>query len=129
MTSEIYWLLMTIGLCLLIWIPYTALYAGVAGLKAGTTNIPPVGELPDWAQRCHRAHMNLIEVLLPFGLLVLIIATTGKADSGTATAAAIFFFARVAHAVIYTMGIPFLRTPAFAASWLVCIYLLWKALS
>lgn len=128
MSGEMYWLALSIGLCLLIWIPYTSLYAGVAGIKAGTTNVPPTAKLPEWAQRCHRAHMNLVETLVPFATLILMLKVTGKADGATATAAAIFFFARVAHAIFYTMGIPYLRTPAFAVSWLVCLYLLWQVL-
>jgi uncharacterized MAPEG superfamily protein len=28
-----------------------------------------------------------------------------------------FFFARIAHAVVYITGIPFLRTPVYLASW------------
>ncbi len=129
MSGELFWLTLTVGLCLVIWIPYTALYGGIVGLKSGTTDTPPTERLPVWAQRCHRAHMNLLETLLPFATLVLILQVTAKADSSTATAAAVFFFARVAHIILYTLGVPFLRTPAFAISWFVCLYLLWQALS
>jgi len=55
---------------MLIRIPYTVLYAGIAGLQSATTDTPLTGKLPDWAQRCHRAHMNLIEALVPFAILV-----------------------------------------------------------
>ena len=55
----------------------------------------------------------------PFLLQIL-----GK--SSGATAAAIFFFARIAHVVVYTLSIPYLRTPAFSVSWLTCLYLLWQ---
>ncbi len=81
MTGEMYWLALSIGLCLLIWIPYTSLYAGVAGIKAGTTNVPPTAKLPEWAQRCHRAHMNLVETLVPFATLILMLKVTGKAPT------------------------------------------------
>ncbi len=129
MSADFFWLGLTIGLCLLIWIPYTALYGGIVGFKSGTTDLPPTARLPDWAQRCHRSHMNLIETLVPFAALVLMLNASGKSDGTTATAAAIFFFARIAHAGFYTVGIPFLRTPAFAVSWLVCLYLLWRVLT
>lgn len=128
MSGELFWLALTVALCVVIWIPYTALYGGIVGLKSGTTDVPPTARLPEWAQRCHRAHMNLIETLVPFAILILMLNVTGKADSTTVAAAAVFFFARVAHAAIYAMGIPFLRTPAFAVSWLVCLYLLWQVL-
>ncbi len=129
MTGDFYWLALTVGLCLVIWIPYTALYGGIVGIKAGTTEVPPTVKLPAWAQRCHRAHMNLVETLAPFAILVVMLNVSGKSDGSTAMAAAIFFFARVAHAGLYTLGVPFLRTPAFAVSWLVCLYLLWRVLT
>lgn len=129
MSGEMFWLALTVGLCLVIWIPYTALYGGIVGLKRATTDVPPTAQLPDWARRCHRVHVNLIETLVPFAILVLMLQAAGKSDGSTATAAAIFFFARVAHAVFYTMGIPYLRTPAFAVSWLVCLYLLGQVLA
>jgi len=31
--------------------------------------------------------------------------------------AQIFFFARVGHALVYTLGIPYLRTPVYLVSW------------
>lgn len=95
---------------MLIRIPYTVLYAGIAGLQSATTDTPLTGKLPDWAQRCHRAHMNLIETLVPFAILVLMLKALGKADANTATAAAIFFFARIAHLIVYAAGLPYLRT-------------------
>ena len=33
------------------------------------------------------------------------------------------------HAIVYTLGVPYLRTPAYAISWLVCLYLLWQVLA
>ncbi len=36
-TGEMFWLALTVGLCLIIWIPYTALYGGIVGIKSGTT--------------------------------------------------------------------------------------------
>lgn len=129
MSGEMFWLALSVGLCLVIWIPYTSLYAGLVGIKAGSTDLPPTAQLPDWAKRCHRAHMNLLEVLLPFATLVLMLQILGKSSGGVATAAAIFFFARIAHAIVYTLGVPYLRTPAYAVSWLVCLYLFWQVLA
>ena len=49
-------------------------------------------------------------------------------NASTAMAAAIFFFARVAHAAIYTFGIPLLRTIAFFAGFLCQMLLLARIL-
>ncbi|USG62738.1 MAPEG family protein [Sneathiella marina] len=128
MTGELFWLAMSAALGLILWIPYTAAGAGVVGFKSGTTDVPKPANLPEWAQRSHRVHMNLVESLAPFAVLVLILSISGKADASTSTAAAAFFFARVAHAIIYTMGIPFLRTVAYTVGWVACLYLLWQIL-
>lgn len=126
MSGEMFWLALTVALCLVIWIPYTALYGGLVGTKRATTDTPPYEQLPEWAKRCHRAHLNLLEVLVPFGILLLMLQALGKTGGAITTAAAIFFFARLAHVIVYTAGVPFLRTAAFAVSWLACLFLLWQ---
>lgn len=35
--------------------------------------------------------------------------------------AQIFFFARIAHAIVYTLGIPYLRTPVYLILWLAVL--------
>ena len=126
MSGEMIWLALTVALCLVIWIPYAGLYGGLVGTKNATTDMPPHAKLPDWAQRCHRAHLNLLETLVPFAILIFMLQVLGKTGGAIATAAAIFFFARLANAIVYTAGIPYLRTAAFAVSWLACLFLLWQ---
>ena len=128
MSSELFWLTLTAALSLVIWIPYTALYGGVMGFPSATRDVPATGKLPEWAQRCHRAHMNLVESLAPFAALVIVLELANKTTEGTATAAAVFFFARLVHVIVYTMGIPYLRTAAFAVGGFACLYLFYVAL-
>ena len=45
--------------------------------------------------------------------LVLVVQLQGVGDALTASAAAAYFFARLAHFVIYSAGIPVLRTLCF----------------
>ena len=129
MSGELYWLTVSAGLMLVLWVPYTAKNVTLVGLDRGMREIPDETLLPDWARRCRRAHMNLIENFAPFAALVLVLHVAGKADPSTATAAAIFFFARMLHAIVYIAGIPYVRTLFFAIGWLVCFYLLWQALN
>ncbi len=129
MAGELYWLTVSAGLMLVLWVPYTAKNVTMVGLEKGMRNIPDVSVLPGWAQRCRRAHMNLIENFAPFAALVLVLNITGKADASTATAAALFFFARMLHAIVYIAGVAYIRTLFFAIGWLVCFYLLWQALT
>jgi uncharacterized MAPEG superfamily protein len=73
---------------------------------------PPTG----WAGRAQRAHRNMLENLLLFAALVLIAAVAGKANAMTLLGAQLFFWARLAYAVIYVAGIPWLRTGAWFVS-------------
>jgi uncharacterized MAPEG superfamily protein len=72
---------------------------------------PP--KLPDWAERAQRAHMNMVENLAPFAALVLVAQASGRAGPATAMAATLFFWSRVAHAIVFIAGMPWLRTLAF----------------
>ena len=70
-------------------------------------------QFPDWAARTRRAHANLIENLAPFAILVLIAHVAGLANEASAQGATIFFWARAAHFLVYSAGIPYVRTLAF----------------
>jgi uncharacterized MAPEG superfamily protein len=88
-------------------------------------------DLPDmvgWAGRARRAHLNMIENLVLFAALVLIAATAGKANAMTAMGAMIFFWARLAYAVIYLIGIPWLRTLAWFVSVIGMAMIAWVLL-
>jgi uncharacterized MAPEG superfamily protein len=86
------------------------------GLPALAGNRDGVGELPGIAGRAKRAHLNMIENMILFIPLVLITVAANKADATTAMGAMIFFWARVAYAIIYVAGIPWLRTVAWLVS-------------
>ena len=58
----------------------------------------------------------MIENMVLFAALVLIAAVAGKANATTAMGALIFFWARLAYAVIYLLGVPWLRTVAWSVS-------------
>jgi uncharacterized MAPEG superfamily protein len=66
-----------------------------------------------WAYRLANAHRNAIENLVVFAPLVLTLSVAHRETAATATACQLFLAARVAHALIYTFGIPLLRTVAF----------------
>ena len=88
-------------------------------------------DLPDmvgWAGRARRAHLNMIENLVLFAPLVLIAAVAGKANATTAMGAMIFFWARLAYAVIYLIGIPWLRTLAWFVSVIGMVMIAWALL-
>ena len=86
------------------------------GLNTLAGNREGMAELTGFAGRARRAHLNMIENMVLFAVLVLIAAVAGKANAMTAMGALIFFWARLIYAVIYLIGIPWLRTLAWAVS-------------
>jgi len=73
--------------------------------------------LTGWAGRAQRAHRNMLENLVLFAVLVLVSVVSQKTNGTTLLGAQLFLWARLAYAVIYLAGIPYLRT----AAWLVSI--------
>ena len=70
-------------------------------------------EVPAWVGRAERAHRNMVENVGPFAALVLAAHVSGAANDATALGAAIFFWARIGHALVYTAGLVGVRTAAF----------------
>jgi len=68
-----------------------------------------------WADRARRAHINAIENLAVFAPLVLVAAIIEISTRVTVLSAQIYVAARLAHYVIYAVGIPVVRTIAFLA--------------
>lgn len=112
-----------------LWIPY------IVGV-----NTAPEGSLPadapdgfmrianpalhrPWVQRAYRAHLNLLEQLVPFALLVFLVDRVDGFTALTYWTAIAFFWLRVAHAVGYITGkaaLP-LRPIIFTAGWFCCL--------
>ena len=121
MRSELYWLTLTCLMTALMWVPYVLNRIAVRGL------MPALGyEGPDskphspWAARAMSAHKNAVENIGVFAALVLTAHALGISGGATATAAAVFFVARLVHYVVYVAAVPVVRTLAFAVSW-VCM--------
>jgi len=115
MPKELMWLTWTVVLTCVLWVPYILDRIQVRGLHGAMANPSPADKpQSDWAQRMMAAHRNAIENLVVFAPLVLILDALNMSTPATATACAVFFWARLVHAVVYTIGIPVARTLAFA---------------
>jgi uncharacterized MAPEG superfamily protein len=90
---------------------------------------PDVRPHADWAYRLANAHRNAIENIVVFAPLAIVVHLLGRGDSLTEMAAATFLYSRVAHALIYTFGVPLLRTIAFAIGFGCQVLLLLRILS
>lgn len=137
METALYYLALSGLLTVLLWTPYITARLFSWGLGTFLNNYPEgfpakSPEQPLWAARAQRAHLNLVETMPAFIAVVVAAALTPKLDAGSAATIAgwaqIFFFARIAHAVVYIAGIPFLRTPVYLVSWLAILMIGFQAL-
>jgi uncharacterized MAPEG superfamily protein len=73
-------------------------------LKPADYKTAPTSPLPDWVNRANRAHINAVEGFAPFAAVVLIAHAAGVSDAVTAASAAVFFWARLVHAIVHVSG-------------------------
>jgi uncharacterized MAPEG superfamily protein len=111
---EFFWLTLTIAMTGLFWVPYIIDRIQVRGRYAAVDNPKPT-DTPQspWAQRAMSAHANAVENLVIFAPLVLVAHALNISNGVTVGACIVYFWARLAHFVVYTMGIPVGRTVAF----------------
>ena len=122
MTPDLTYLAWTALLTAVLWIPYISGQVLTNGLLTPKNYSDPTArEVPLWGQRANRAHINAVEAFAPFAALVLVAHVGGVSNEATAMWAALFFWARLAHAVIYILGIPFLRTIIFTAGFVAVV--------
>jgi uncharacterized MAPEG superfamily protein len=125
MTVEFQLLIWSLGLTfvqMLVALLGTILYLGLPKVAGNRERIP---ELPGWPGRARRAHRNMIENMVLFAPLIVLADIAGRDNAMTQLGAQLFFWARLASAVIYLIGIPYLRTLAWigSAAGLVLIFL------
>lgn len=113
MNAELMYLVWVTLFTAVLWIPYVlnrVMVRGIADTVGYPANPKP---LAPWAERLKAAHDNAVENLVVFAVLVLAAQFLEISNAVTATAALVYFWARVAHAVVYALGIPWLRTLTF----------------
>ena len=122
MTTELWYLFLTSLLLALLWIPYIIGQVQVNGLLTPDDykQLRDTEGLPDWVRRANRAHLNMVEQFGAFAGLVIVAHLAGISTSVTVIAAAVFFFARLVHAVIFIAGVSQFsaRTIVFTVAWL-----------
>ncbi len=83
-------------------------------MTASDYKSPRNPELPDGVKRANRTHLNALEVLPSFAVLILVAHVAGQNNWITALAAAVFFWTRLGYTIVYWHGTPFIRTALFA---------------
>lgn len=86
---------------------------GLPRLAGNREHLP---ELAGWAGRAVRAHRNMLENMVLFVPLVLVAVIAGRTNGQTLLGAQLFLWARLAYAVVYVAGVPWLRTAIWAVS-------------
>ncbi len=108
------WLALTGLMTALMWMPHILRYIAQVGMMTAFLDREAVTDpAPAWAKRSKRAHIN---AQLNFGIFAgLLIAAhmAGVNVKSLGTLAMVYFFARLAHYIVYTFGLPFLRPMFF----------------
>jgi uncharacterized MAPEG superfamily protein len=122
LTTELYWLVLTIVMTAVFWMPIIGNRILETGVWA-TLKPPQLQPNAQWAERMRRAHANSVENLVLFAPLVLAIQMTGMNNANTAFACLVYFYARLVHVLAYLLAVPLIRTLAFTAGFFSQMYL------
>jgi uncharacterized MAPEG superfamily protein len=117
MTNELTSLVWVTALTAVLWVPYilnTIMRRGLLDAVGYPENPAP---LAPWAERLKKAHYNAVENLVIFVALVLVLNAAQISNATTVMACQIYFWARLVHVIVYTLGLPWLRTLSFAVAW------------
>ncbi len=124
MSAELGTLVWVLALQLIMWVPYILNVVMVRGLVDAVGYPANPKPMADWAQRMKAAHSNAVESLVVFAALVFVANVAGISNDTTVLACTVYFWARVVHFVSYTLGVPWVRTLAFAVSWAAMVAIL-----
>jgi len=116
MSFELTYLVWSVALAfvqVLIAVSLASLVVPLPKLMGNREDMP---DLKGVAGRATRAHLNMMENLPLFIALVLVAQIAGRSNDMTHWGVLLFFWGRVAHAIIYLAGIPGLRTLAWFVS-------------
>lgn len=119
MTTELYWLTLTVLMTALFWVPYILDRLAVRGIWPALSDTKPEngGSHSLWAQRAIKAHENAVENLAIMVPAVLVAHVLNISSPATRAAIVIYFLARLVHFFVYLGGVPVVRTLAFTVGW------------
>ena len=131
MSTELTYLALTSLLAACMWLPYIiGVNMHPVDPAADFYRPPDLKQFPAWVYRSHRAHLNLLEQLVPMAVLLLIAHAQAISTPVTQWAVILFFWLRVAHAIGMTTGLtrfPF-RPIIFTSAWVCILAVGWQVL-
>ena len=128
MKTELLYLTLVAAFTGLMWVPYILDRISVRGLMDAVGYPENPKPQSAWAQRLMKAHANAVENLVIFATLVLVAHAIGLTNPIIAGACAVYFWARVVHALAYTFGVPWVRTLAFTVGFFSQAVVAWYLL-
>src|ERR1700730_3410138 len=129
MTTDLQYLAFTGILTAALWIPYIVPQVVTNGSLAAPNYVDPTPRpVPTWGKRAERTYLNAVESFAPFAALVLVAHVAGKADAMTAFWAMCFFCLRLAHAAVYLLGVPYVRTLIFTLGFVCVAGIFWEVI-
>jgi len=130
MTTDLKYLAYTAMLTASLWIPYVTAQSMTNGvLKPVNYRDPTQRPMPLWGKRADRTYLNAVEAFAPFAALVITAQLTGKANAMTAFWATCFFWLRLTHAIVYLLGIPYIRTIVFTLGYFAVAGIFWELIA
>jgi len=130
MTTDLRYLAYTAILTAALWIPYVVAQVMTNGFLAAPNYIDPTPRpVPLWGKRADRTYLNAVEVFAPFAALVIVAHIAGKANAMTAFWTICFFWLRLAHAVVYLLGVPYVRTVIFTLGFVCVVGIFWELIT
>ena len=129
MKTELMYLVYVTVFTGLLWIPYILDRIATRGLLDAVGYPDNPKPQSPWAQRLLKAHLNAVENLAIFVALVLAAVAAGVSNPVIAGACAVYFWARVVHALAYTFAVPWVRTLAFTVGFFAQAAIAWQLLS
>jgi len=129
MSTDLKYLALTAILTATLWIPYVVAQVKTNGpLKPENYIDPTPRPLPDWGKRANRTYVNAVETFAPFAALVIVAHLAGKANAMTAFWATSYFWLRLAHAVVFLLGLPLVRTVLFTLGYIAVAGIFWEVI-
>jgi uncharacterized MAPEG superfamily protein len=126
MTTELEYLVWAAILVMFIRVTWMVDKVRVRGL-AKVTRYPNDSEpLSAWGHRSWIAHEDAIQSLVIFAVLVIALHLAGHNNAVTQAAAAIYFWARLCHFIVYFFAIPRIKTVAFLVAFGAQLVLAWQ---
>ena len=129
MKTELLYLTLVTAFTGLLWMPYILDRLAVRGIVEAVGYPENPKPQSPWARRLMKAHANAVENLAIFATLVLVAHAAGISNGSTALACAVYFWARIVHALAYTFAVPWVRTLAFTVGFFAQAAIAWQLLA